>query len=1504
MARFFVDRPVFAIVIGIVIVILGLVAIPNLPIATYPEVVPPVVQIVTSYRGGSALDIEKTVAQPIEQQLTGVDGMLYFFSRSSNNGVLTIDVTFELGTDVDLAVVKTQNKVNVALPSLPPDVQRVGVTVKKVSSAFLLAIGMQATDNRYDSLFVGNYATINVLDRIGSIPGVGDVRLAATQDYGMRVWIDPDKMAKLGLTATDVNFAIQEQNRQNPAGALGQPPAPSGTAFQYPVTATGRLTSPEEFSDLVLRAEPGGSFLRLRDIARVDLGAQDYSSFSRLTKKPAAIIIVYLAPGANAVDTASRVFGYLSEAKKNFPQGIDYTVGYDATKFVRAAIIDVVETLVIAILLVIFVVFVFLQNWRATLIPLVTVPVAIIGTFALFPLLGFSINMTSMFGLVLAIGIVVDDAIVVVEAVQHKIDQGMTSRDATIQAMREVSGPVVAIALILSAVFIPVSLLGGISGQIYRQFALTIVTSVLISAFSALSLSPALSAMILRPNKESGGISGRFFSFFNRGFDWTTRRYLAGAGAFIRKSVFSLAALALCFIAVGGLFKTLPAGFLPDEDQGVILVQVRLPDGASLERNQKVTAEVEEILLSIPGVEAANTLGGFDITTSTNSSNVSTVIAVLTPWDQRKTADLKFDSILGQINARVSSVREAVAFGFGLPPIIGLGTAGGFEFMVEDRTGGEVGSLSDVSNSLLSETPKQPALGFVANTFRVSVPSYKVEVDKEKVQSLGIPLTDVYNALQTFLGGLYVNDFNRFGRTWRVIMQAEAEFRRNPDAVNRFYVRSSGGDMVPLSTLVKMNPVTEPDVIYRYNRYRAAKLIGQTNPGFSAGQSAAAMEEVARKNLPAGFGFEWTGTVFQQKLTEGKEGIIFGFAAVLVFLFLAAQYESWAIPFAVVLVVPLGMMGALIGVLLRSYPYDVYTQIGIVTLIGLASKNAILIVEFARQRRENGASIVDAALEAAHLRLRPIIMTSLAFILGVSPLLLANGAGAGARRALGTAVFSGMISATLLAIFFVPMLYVVTQRIAERLRAASRVPAATTLGLVLILLLSSCTMGPNYKRPAVGTPPAFRGTDEEAGLTSLAESAWPDLFKDPVLTDLVSTALRDNFDARIAAERVLQARSQFGIVRSEQFPSLDLNATFAANRSSSIGANNLIPPGSNTDVSYSQAGFNLGWELDVWGRIRRLKESALAQYLASEEAQRGVTVTLIADISSEYLALRELDLQLEIARNNLAIAQDSLDITSLREQRGVASGLDVQQSEQLRLSAKAQITASERAIAQSENALSLLLGKSPADIPRGKKLEEMIPPAQVPSGLPSALLGRRPDIRGAEQSLIAANAQIGVARAEYFPQISLTGFMGGQSQALSELLIGPARLWSANLITSLPLFNAGRIRAGVELSESEQREAVLQYQKTIQGAFREVSDALIAYRKNTEQLKQQEDLVNTLREASRLSMLRYEGGLDSYLQVLVAQRALFLGELTQAELRRDTLLSVVELYRSLGGGWQ
>ena len=1018
MARFFIDRPVFAIVIAIVIVILGGVAIPNLPVATYPELVPPVVQIVANYRGGNALDLERTVAQPIEQQLTGLDGMLYFFSRSSNDGVLTIDVTYELGTDIDLATVKTQNKVNVALPSLPPEVQRVGVTVKKVSSAFLLAIGVFANDDRYDSLFLSNYATINLVDKIGSIPGVGDTRLAATQDYGMRVWINPDKMAKLGLTATDVSRAIQSQNRQNPAGALGQPPAPMGTDFQYPVTATGRLLEPAQFSDIILRAEPDGSLLRLRDIGRVELGAQDYKSFSWLTKKPAAVIIVYLSPGANAVDTANRVITFLDDAKKNFPAGIEYKVGYDATRFVRAAITEVVETLFIAVALVIIVVFLFLQNWRATLIPLLTVPVSIIGTFALFPLLGFSINMTSLFGLVLAIGIVVDDAIVVVEAVQHKIDHGMSPREATIKAMREVSGPVVAIALILSAVFIPVAFLGGISGQIYRQFALTIAVSVLISAFSALSLSPALSVMLLRPEKTTGGALGRFFGWFNRGFDWSTGRYLAGVRTFIRRSALALVALGALFLTVGGMFRVVPAGFLPDEDQGVIFGIITAPANATIDDTIRYADAAENVFLGLP-----DTRFTFQITFPSNGFGGM----VLKPWGIRKKPTSAY---LPEVQMRLGAIPGIQMF-----PIMPSALPGSDNFPVSFviTSTADQDRILEFARQIFMKAMQAHIFQFGDIDTKIDQPQAQIVFDHDKVASLGLDMQKVGADLSASIGGNFVNRFNISGRSYKVIPQIKRVDRLNPEQLESIYVSGPNSQLVPLSTVASIKHTTVARSLNRMQQLNAVTISGV--PAVSLDAALKFLENEAHNVLPSGYVLDYTGESRQLRTEGSKFGLVFGLAVILIFLVLAAQFNSFRDPFIILLgSVPLAIFGALLFTFLKmpfgtfftdhfTTTLNIYSEVGLVTLVGLVSKNGILIVQFANELQREGMSKLAAVAQAARIRLRPIMMVSVATVAGHFPLTLVTGAGAAARNSIGLVLVGGMTIGTIFTLFIVPSLY-------------------------------------------------------------------------------------------------------------------------------------------------------------------------------------------------------------------------------------------------------------------------------------------------------------------------------------------------------------------------------------------------------------------------------------------------------------------------------------------------
>lgn len=1042
MARSFIHRPVLAIVLSLVILIAGTLAMLKLPIAQYPQISPPTVTVSAMYPGANASVVEQALAIPIEQQVNGAPAMLYMSSTSTNDGRYSLTCTFEAGTNLDLAAVEVQNRVKGAEGSLPAEVLTAGISVEKQSSDMLAVVSIYSPDNSYDEIYLSNYTTLNIVDQLSRVPGVGGAALSGQRDYAMRVWVRPDKLAKLGLTAGDLAAAIREQNVQAPAGTIGQPPAPAGTNFEYPVDVQGRLDSKEQYDNIVVRTLPDGSLLRLRDAARTELAARDYSAWGRLNGSPATLVVVRQSPGANALEVIRGVRSAMERAKLSFPPGLDYDLSYDSTAFITGSIEEVTQTLFEASLLVLLVVLLFLGSFRATLIPMLAVPVSLIGTFAVFIPLGFTINTLTLFAMVLAIGIVVDDAIVVVEAVEHHMRAGLGPLEATEKAMAEVSGPVVGIALVLIAVFVPVAFVGGITGELYRQFALTLSVSVLLSALVALTLTPALCRLILKPRPPSHSVLRRALDAFNRSFEGATGAYSRWVGVLIRHSALTLLCLGAVAGAAFGLFRILPTGFVPAEDQGLVMASIMLPDGASVERTDAVLRRAERFLAHVPAVRNVVTMGSMNMLTGGSSSNAGAIIGTLKPWAERGNRRDSAAAILNGLQQELSTYPEAIGFAFSLPPIPGLGSMGGFQFELQDRKGSTPEELARVSGDLLAAAAQRPELSPAYTGFGTSVPMIDVALDRDKIKALGIPMNSVFDNLQMFLGGLRVSDFNLYGRTYAVVIQAEPEFRLRPESIGAIHVRGPGEEMIPLATILRTQPKTGAGMLQRFNLYRTAELSGIAAPGYSSGQALDAMEKLAREKLPPGFGFEWTGLAFQERATGGTQALIFGLALVFVFLVLAALYESWAVPFGVLLGLPVGVFGAFVGTFARGLENGVYVQIGLIMLLGLAAKNAILIVEFARaQRATEHLPIAEAALAGARLRFRPILMTSFAFILGVIPLMTATGAGSAARHSLGTAVFSGMFAATVLGLQFVPVLYVVVERVIERFRGLSRASA-------------------------------------------------------------------------------------------------------------------------------------------------------------------------------------------------------------------------------------------------------------------------------------------------------------------------------------------------------------------------------------------------------------------------------------------------------------------------------
>ncbi|MFZ3288503.1 MAG: efflux RND transporter permease subunit [Telluria sp.] len=1048
-SRFFIDRPIFAAVLSIIIFVAGLLSIFQLPVSEYPDVVPPSVVVRAQYPGANPKIIAETVAAPLEEQINGTEGMLYMSSQSTSDGALALTVTFKVGTDIERAETQVQNRIQRALPRLPEEVRQIGVTAVKTSPNLTMVVHLVSPTGRYDDVYLRNYAVLNVKDQLARIQGMGDVQLFGAGDYAMRVWLDPQKVAARGMTAADVVGAIREQNVQVAAGVIGSSPS-KGAEFQLTVNTQGRLSSIEEFGAIIVRTGADGALTQLKDVARLELGSNSYALRSLLNNKSAAAIGIFEAPGSNALQLSADVRAKMAELKSEFPEGVDFSVVYDPTQFVRESIKAVIHTLLEAVALVVLVVIVFLQTWRASIIPLVAVPVSIIGTFAVMLGFGFSINTLSLFGLVLAIGIVVDDAIVVVENVERNIEAGLTPRDATVQAMKEVSGPIIAIALVLCAVFVPIAFVSGLSGQFYRQFALTIAISTVISAFSSLTLSPALAAALLKPHhapkdgltRVMDKLFGRFFGWFNRFFGRASIRYESGVNGVLKRKSLALAVYAMLAIAAVFMFKVVPNGFVPAQDKQYLVGFAQLPDAASLDRTEAVIRRMSDIASQVPGVESSVAFPGLSINGFTNAPNSGIVFTTLKPFDQRKGKNETGAAIAQEINKRLGSIQDAFIMVFPPPPVNGLGTIGGFKMMVEDRANVGYDELYKSVQALQGKAWADKNLAGVFSSFQINVPQLFADVDRTKAKQLGVPLATIYQTLQINLGSLYVNDFNQFGRTYQVRVQADAPFRSKPEDIAQLKVRNDKGEMIPLSSLMRVKDSYGPDRVQRYNAYVSADINGAAAPGVSSGQAQAALEKIAREVLPKGVSFEWTELTYQDILSGNTMIYVFPLCVLLVFLVLAAQYESWTLPLAVILIVPMSILCALVGVKLTGGDNNIFTQIALFVLVGLASKNAILIVEFARELEHDGRTVVQAALEACRLRLRPILMTSIAFIMGVVPLVFSSGAGAEMRHAMGVAVFGGMLGVTFFGLFLTPVFYVLLRTFARRLDNKTSVAVA------------------------------------------------------------------------------------------------------------------------------------------------------------------------------------------------------------------------------------------------------------------------------------------------------------------------------------------------------------------------------------------------------------------------------------------------------------------------------
>jgi HAE1 family hydrophobic/amphiphilic exporter-1 len=1531
MLKKFIERPVLSTVVSIILLLLGGLSVFTLPITLFPDIAPPSVLVTATYPGANAEVVARSVATPLEESINGVENMTYMTSNSSNDGSMSLTVYFKQGTNPDIAAVNVQNRVSKATSQIPQEAIQAGISTQKQQNSIIMFIGVYSTDSAYDETFLQNYIKINLIPKLQRIPGVGDAQPFGTKDYSMRIWLKPDRLVAYNLSPMEVTSAIKDQSLEAAPGRLGQS---SKEVFEYVLKYKGKLNKNEDYENIILKSNADGSVVRLKDVARVEFGSYTYSSNSKLNGHPTTGVAVFQVAGSNANDILTEAQKLVHKFDTELPKGLHTTIMYNSKEFLDNSIDQVLHTLVEAFILVFIVVFVFLQDFRSTLIPAIAVPVAIVGTFFFLQLFGFTINLLTLFALVLAIGIVVDDAIVVVEAVHAKMEStGLPAREATVSAMSEISGAIVSITLVMAAVFIPVGFMRGPAGVFYRQFAFTLAVAILISAVNALTLSPALSALFLKNTHTEGshgrkGFGARFFAAFNAGFKSMTNRYIGSLQFLFRRKWITIAALIILAGTSYWMMESTPSGFIPTEDQGFLLYAVNTPPGSSLETTHKAMEEIDSIIKKDPITDRRYNVEGLNFISNANAAPYGAGFIRMKPEDER--GPIKdMASITAAMTMKVATqVKDAHAFFFTFPTIQGFGNVAGFEFMLQDQNNGSLDKLGATAWQFIGALMQRKEIAYAFTTFASGNPQYLMEVDDDKAKQLGVSISDLMQTMQIYYGSSFVSDFNRFGKYYRVVAQADAPYRTDEASMNGIYVKNGQGQLVPVNQLITLKRVFGPETVTRNNLYNAVTINGVPKPGYSTGDAIKAIEETAAQVLPKGYGYEWTGMTREEKAAGSQILFIFILSLVFVYFLLSAQYESYILPFAIVLSIPVGVFGVFAFLKLFGVDNNIYVQVSLIMLVGLLAKNAILIVEYAVQRRRAGMDLMAAAVEASRLRLRPILMTSFAFIAGLLPLMRAKGASALGNRSIGTGAIGGMLTGVILGVFVVPVLFIIFQALQERwsrgrLAGVTLKPAAalTVLALVMMVGLGSCKVSKDVTTPAAPLPVQFRneasagsGADSAGSVaatagtdtTSIGNLPWKSFFADADLQQLIDSAIVRNYDMQVALENIKSARLVLGQAKLGYYPDVTASAVATLTRPGSeslngITANDFLNSKYLNDYNANVA---LSWEVDIWGKIKNKQSKALAQYLQTEEARKALQTNIVSGVAEGYYDLLMLDAQLGIARANLALNDSTLRIIRLQYNAGDVTALGVQQAEAQELSAAELIPQLQQSILLQEDALSILTGGLPDTITRNTTLDQVTLRETLSAGVPAALVSRRPDVRSSELALTAANADVAINKAALYPSLVISPEGGWDNYIFKNWFNIPGSLFGM-VVGGLtqPVFDRKKLKTAYRISEVDRVKTVIQFKQTVLVAVGEVSDALAERNKLKEQQAVAAIRVSTLKQAIANANSLFRNGMANYLEVITAQSNVLQSELELASIKKGQLSAEVELYRSLGGGW-